>query len=300
MVDHKLITLLALVEAGSYTQAARSLNLTQPAVSHHIRQLEEELGVRIFARRSRALKLTPAGRILLKYARQASALYTGLLQDLEAQRAGVAHVVVGITPSVEETLAPWVMASYCASHPDSRITIFSDSPDSLCLRLRTRELDMAIAEGPVSAEGLVSVHLDTDRLCLVASPEHPLAKAGGATLAGLKKERLILRTPQAEARRLLDDSLARRSDSIGNFHVILETDSLGTIRELVASGLGVAVCSALAARDRLEQGSLLSFQLEEEGCRRSLYLVTRRDRILTELEAELCRFVREGTWERPE
>ena len=294
MVDHKLITLLALVEAGSYTQAARSLNLTQPAVSHHIRQLEEELGVRIFARRSRALKLTPAGRILLKYARQASALYTGLLQDLEAQRAGVAHVVVGITPSVEETLAPWVMASYCASHPDSRITIFSDSPDSLCLRLRTRELDMAIAEGPVSAEGLVSVHLDTDRLCLVASPEHPLAKAGGATLAGLKKERLILRTPQAEARRLLDDSLARRSDSIGNFHVILETDSLGTIRELVASGLGVSILPLSACREALRSGVLTEVPIRDFHLAREICILHTPDFSRPELLEELRRIYLAG------
>ena len=294
MVDHKLITLLALVEAGSYTQAARSLNLTQPAVSHHIRQLEEELGVRIFARRSRALKLTPAGRILLKYARQASALYTGLLQDLEAQRAGVAHVVVGITPSVEETLAPWVMASYCASHPDSRITIFSDSPDSLCLRLRTHELDMAIAEGPVSAEGLVSVHLDTDRLCLVASPEHPLAKAGGATLAGLKKERLILRTPQAEARRLLDDSLARRSDSIGNFHVILETDSLGTIRELVASGLGVSILPLSACREALRSGVLTEVPIRDFHLAREICILHTPDFSCPELLEELRRIYLAG------
>ena len=294
MVDHKLITLLALVEAGSYTQAARSLNLTQPAVSHHIRQLEEELGVRIFARRSRALKLTPSGRILLKYARQASALYTGLLQDLEAQRAGVAHVVVGITPSVEETLAPWVMASYCASHPDSRITIFSDSPDNLCLRLRTRELDMAIAEGPVSAEGLVSVHLDTDRLCLVASPEHPLAKAGGATLAGLKKERLILRTPQAEARRLLDDSLARRSDSIGNFHVILETDSLGTIRELVASGLGVSILPLSACREALRSGALTEVPIRDFHLAREICILHTPDFSRPELLEELRRIYLAG------
>lgn len=294
MVDHKLITLLALVEAGSYTQAARSLNLTQPAVSHHIRQLEEELGVRIFARRSRALKLTPAGRILLKYARQASALYTGLLQDLEAQRAGVAHVVVGITPSVEETLAPWVMASYCASHPDSRITIFSDSPDNLCLRLRTHELDMAIAEGPVSAEGLVSVHLDTDRLCLVASPEHPLAKAGGATLAGLKKERLILRTPQAEARRLLDDSLARRSDSIGNFHVILETDSLGTIRELVASGLGVSILPLSACREALRSGVLTEVPIRDFHLAREICILHAPDFSRPELLEELRRIYLAG------
>ena len=294
MVDHKLITLLALVEAGSYTQAARSLNLTQPAVSHHIRQLEEELGVRIFARRSRALKLTPAGRILLKYARQASALYTGLLQDLEAQRAGVAHVVVGITPSVEETLAPWVMASYCASHPDSRITIFSDSPDSLCLRLRTHELDMAIAEGPVSAEGLVSVHLDTDRLCLVASPEHPLAKAGGATLAGLKKERLILRTPQAEARRLLDDSLALRSDSIGNFHVILETDSLGTIRELVASGLGVSILPLSACREALRSGVLTEVPIRDFHLAREICILHTPDFSRPELLEELRRIYLAG------
>ena len=128
----------------------------------------------------------------------------------------------------------------------------------------------------------------------MASPEHPLAKAGGATLAGLKKERLILRTPQAEARRLLDDSLARRSDSIGNFHVILETDSLGTIRELVASGLGVSILPLSACREALRSGVLTEVPIRDFHLAREICILHTPDFSRPELLEELRRIYLAG------
>ena len=79
MIDTRLHTLLTLMEAGSYTKAARVLSLTQPAVSHHIRQLEQEYGAPVFYRSTKQLKLTPEGGILVKYARrmQASSYFRG-------------------------------------------------------------------------------------------------------------------------------------------------------------------------------------------------------------------------------
>lgn len=74
MIDTRLHTLLTLMEAGSYTKAARVLSLTQPAVSHHIRQLEQEYGAPVFYRSTKQLKLTPEGGILVKYARRMQAL----------------------------------------------------------------------------------------------------------------------------------------------------------------------------------------------------------------------------------
>jgi DNA-binding transcriptional LysR family regulator len=289
MVDHKLVTLLALVETGSYTKAARSLNLTQPAVSHHIRQLEEELNIQLFYRQSKTLELTPAGKILLKYAKRATVLYSNLLQSLEDQQAGISHFVVGITPTMEETLVPRVMAVYCASHPDSRITIFSDSIDNLYLRLKSHELDVAVAEGAMPGSGFTSVLLDTDYLCLIVGPSHPFARRGSVTLEELKGENLILRTRQAGTRKLFDNYLTSISDSIRNFHVILEMDNLNTIRELVSSGLGVSVISHSACRDAIQAGTLAEVPIQDFRLVREVNMVHNQDFSHPELLEELRR-----------
>ena len=294
MVDHKLTTLLALVEAGSFTKAARDLNLTQPAVSHHIRQLEEELGIRIFYRQSRGLELTPAGKLLVKYANRATILYANLLQSLEDQQAGITHFVVGITPTVEETLVPRVMAVYCASHPDSRITIFSDSIENLSLRLKNHELDLAVADGAMPGSGLASVLLDTDYLSLIVGPEHPFARRDCVTLEELRRENLILRTRQAGTRKLFENYLTSISDSIRNFRVILEVDNLNTIRELVSSGLGVSVISHSACREAVRSGALAEVPIRDFRLVREVNMVHHRDFSHPELLEELRRIYLES------
>ena len=99
MIDAKLTTLLTLIEAQSYTKAAQMLSLTQPAVSQHIRGLEQEYGIKIFLKGTKGMVLTPEGKILEKYARREKALYSNLLNDFEAYRNGVNRFVIGITPS---------------------------------------------------------------------------------------------------------------------------------------------------------------------------------------------------------
>lgn len=86
MIDSKLITLLMVNELHSFTQAAKKLSLTQPAVSQHVRQLEKELGVTIFARGEGNLKLTREGEIVIKYAKRIDSLYQNLEQSLKEEK----------------------------------------------------------------------------------------------------------------------------------------------------------------------------------------------------------------------
>lgn len=82
MFDAKIETLLEVISAGSYTRAAQRLSLTQPAVSHHMRQLEQEFGIHIFYKDKKELRLTPEGEILVKYARRALAVYRNARQAI--------------------------------------------------------------------------------------------------------------------------------------------------------------------------------------------------------------------------
>ena len=154
MIDTRLHTLLTLMEAGSYTKAARVLSLTQPAVSHHIRQLEQEYGAPVFYRSTKQLKLTPEGGILVKYARRMQALENNVIQSLEDYRNGLSRFTVGITPTAEENLVPRVMATYCNLHPDTSITIVTDTIKNIYNMLKSYEVDIGIVEGSIPDENL--------------------------------------------------------------------------------------------------------------------------------------------------
>lgn len=106
MFDAKIETLLEVISAGSYTRAAQRLSLTQPAVSHHMRQLEQEFGIHIFYKDKKELRLTPEGEILVKYARRALAVYRNARQAIEDSRICMSHIGVGITHTVGESCVP--------------------------------------------------------------------------------------------------------------------------------------------------------------------------------------------------
>ena len=99
-------------ELGSYTRAAQALSLTQPAVSHHIRMLEEEYGIQIFVKGSRELRPTADGALLLKYAHRAAAIAERARQALKDSLERIERLTIGITPTASDLLAPQVLAAY--------------------------------------------------------------------------------------------------------------------------------------------------------------------------------------------
>ena len=167
MFDAKIETLLEVISAGSYTRAAQRLSLTQPAVSHHMRQLEQEFGIHIFYKDKKELRLTPEGEILVKYARRALAVYRNARQAIEDSRICMSHIGVGITHTVGESCVPQVLAEYCNQTPGVHINIVTDTIKNLYDMMRSYELDVAIVDGQFPASGYTEVLLDTDYLCLV-------------------------------------------------------------------------------------------------------------------------------------
>lgn len=132
MIDTKLKTLLCVVKEGSYTKAADALALSQPAVSYHLRQLEEELNIRIFYRNQKKLTLTPEGEVLIKYARRLEAISDSACRALNDVKQQLRHFTVGITPSCGEALIGRVFSSYCSAHPHTNISIVTDTMEQLC------------------------------------------------------------------------------------------------------------------------------------------------------------------------
>ena len=291
MIDAKLTTLLTLIEAQSYTKAAQMLSLTQPAVSQHIRGLEQEYGIKIFLKGTKGMVLTPEGKILEKYARE-KALYSNLLNDFEAYRNGVNRFVIGITPSAEENIVPRVIATYCNQYPDTKITILTDTIRNITNKLKAYEVDIAIVEGHIPDKGLTSILLDTDYLCLIVSPDHPFADRKDVSLEEVKKERLIVRPRGAGTRHMFETYLEGCGESLQNFHVILEIDSVSTIKDLVQSNLGVSVIAHSTCISEERSGRLKVIPIVNFQTFREINLVCREDFSQKQLLDELCNIYR--------
>ena len=146
MIDAKIRTLLAVAGSGSYTRAAEQLCLTQPAVSHHIHQLEEEYGIKIFFRDKKALHVTDEGAVLIKYARRAAGISNMARQAIEDIQRQVTHLNIGMTQTVGENTMPQVIGLYCEEHPHVRINICTDTINNIYTMIKSYELDIGIVK----------------------------------------------------------------------------------------------------------------------------------------------------------
>ena len=111
MLDFRMETFLTVCDTMNFTRAAEILSLTQPAVSHHVRMLEEEYGIQIFVKGSRKLKPTADGALLLKYAHRAAAISERARQALRDSLVRIERLTIGITPTASDLLAPQVLAA---------------------------------------------------------------------------------------------------------------------------------------------------------------------------------------------
>ena len=277
MLDPKLDTLLLVAEKRNFTRAAQALSLTQPAVSHHISQLEQELGVRLFVRGNGDLMLTPEGETVLRYVRRMKALEKKMAEELQEAGRRLTRLRIGITHTAESSIVAEVLARYTNENPGISITIVADNINNLYDMLENFELDLAVVEGRSTRPELSALMLDTDYLVCVLANTHPLSRSSMITLDEIRQEKLILRLPNSETRVRFESALAAIGESIADFQVILEVDNVATIKDLIRKNLGISILARSACMDELRKGKLTALPIENLSMTRETNLVYHRD-----------------------
>ncbi|HOA80577.1 MAG TPA: LysR family transcriptional regulator [Acetivibrio sp.] len=277
MIDIRLYTLLEVVKFNSYTRAAEHLSLTQPAVTQHIKQLEKELGIKIFYRVGKEIKPTNEGNVVIQYARRNIALYERMKQSILDIQRQVRRLTVGITHTAESNAVAEVLGRYCSKNPGTTITIISDSINNLYSMLKNYEIDLAVVEGKIQDNSINSLLLDTDSLMLVVSNNNPLAKKSMVTLNKLKKQPLILRRPSSGTRNLFVAHLESKNMSLDDFNVILEVDNIATIKDLIRRDIGVSILARSACLDELKKGKITVLPIENLSMIREINILYHND-----------------------
>lgn len=277
MLDVKVQTLLAIVEHQNFTHAAQALSMTQPAVSHHIKQLEREVGAPLFVRSKAGLVLTSQGEIVVQYARRLTALHGKMLRELQNAGKHITTLRIGITHTAESNLTTTVLAKCGREHSGLSITIVTDTIKNLYEMLENYEIDLAIVESPINLPQFSSMMLDTDYLVCVMCNDNPLARRAVVTLADLKKQQMILRLPTSATRTLFESALESSNDSIENIDVILEVDNIATIKDLIRKDLGVSILPRSACLDELRKKKLTALPVENLSMVRETRIVYNKD-----------------------
>ncbi len=294
MLNSKLETLLTVYELKSFTRAAEQLSMTQPAVSLQVKQLEQELNVKIFNRSRGKLSLTSEGEIVLKYAKRIKMLYKNMEQRIEDERRHVTRLTVGITHTAESNLVAEVLAKYCSDNEGVSIKIISDTIKNLYEKLKTYEIDLAIVEGNLIDPDFNLLLLDTDCLVLVVSNNNSLAAKSMVTINELKREKMILRLPNSGTRNLFISHLESQNMSIDEFNVILEVDNIATIKDLIRRDFGVSILAKSVCLDELRKGKITVLPVENLSMVREINIVYHRDFEHTDMLQDITRLYNES------
>ncbi len=277
MIDPRIETLISVCETKNYTKSAMLLNLTQPAISQHIKSIETELGIKIFNRSEKTIQLTQEGAIVLKYAKRIKTLYSSIITAIEDEKRNVKSLAVGVTPTAENNIISEVLAKYAAEKGNIHIKIISDTIKNLYDKLKTYEIDIAILEGSIVDSNFNSILLDTDYLVLAVSNDNPLSKKSIVTLAELKKQNLILRLPGSGTRTLFESHLKSHNESIQSFHVTLEVDNITTIKDLVEHNFGVSILAKSVCENEIKKGKFKILPVENLSMIREISLFYHKD-----------------------
>ena len=298
-MSDRIDSFITAAEKKNFTQTAKAMCLTQPAVTHQIQQLEEEMGAKLFDRSGKHISLTPEGRIALKYARRIKALEERMKQDILNNRLHKTELKAGITHTSESNDVAEVLARYSSESAAMNITILTEPIQKLYSMLDTYELDMAIVEEKPQNAKFTSILLDTDCLVCIVSADSRLAHRKRLNIQDLKKEKLILRLPGSETRSLLESHLLSIHESLSNFRVILEVDNIATIKNCVRKNLGISILARSACMSEIRKGKLVALPIENLNMTRETYLVYHKDFDSPEIIDGFVDLYRKATMRKP-
>ena len=283
-----------LARTGSFTATAHELHLTQSAISHAIRALEEDLGCRLLDRMGKSVVLTQAGEQLLVHVER-------ILQEMAAARSGLSHLGkwgssrlrIGASTTACQYVLPSVLREFKESFPHCAISIQpGDTPDSI-EALRAHQIDLAVNLEPHKNEPLEFRPLFVDDLQFVVSPLHPWAKSGKVNREEIGRQHYILYGKTSYTFRMIDEYF--RADKIV-LHSPLELGNMEAIKELVKLGLGISILAPWTAANELRECSLVALPLGRRKLRRCwgvLHWRGRRLNLAEETFVGLCASVTE-------
>jgi LysR family hydrogen peroxide-inducible transcriptional activator len=242
---HQLKYFCAVARTGSFTRGAEEEGVTQPTLSQQIRKLEHSLGVALFERRGRNVRLTQPGERLLPMAQEVLRHVVDARQALECLRGDIRGPLrVGCIPTVMPYLLAPRAAEFQSRYPDVELHLLEDTTARLAQQLQAGEVDVAIVGLPVPHRDLVCSELFREPLMLAVPMTHRLARAATVAPSELRRDRLLI---LREGHCFRGEALAACRRTPPRLGVFFETDQFASIFSLVAGGFGVSIVPEMAS-----------------------------------------------------
>lgn len=266
---HLLRLFAAVARHRSFSDAAEALHISQPAVSKGVRELENQLGNPLLERGSGGVGLTEAGRILLTHAQALFSIERTAEEALDAlQGLHRGTLRVGASTTVATYFLPPLLGAFAKAYPKVDLRLTSANTSAIADLLTDRELDVALAEGPIDQEGIIVRPWRRDELVFVAAPDHRLAKKQRPLqIVEIAEETIVLREHGSGTRTIAFEALTAAG---GPAWRTLEVSGNEAIAQIVAAGLGIGILSLAAVAGSISLGRLKRLKVKDLTIQRML------------------------------
>ena len=287
----QLEAFVAVVDYGSFSEAARKLYLTQPTISAHVRSLEEELHTKLILRTTKKTTITTRGYQLYDSAVRMLEIRNNLLENFTGVQKHMIDLAASTIPS--SYLLPEILAAFGKTHPDIYFhSIQADSAESIN-RVLDGTVDLALVGPNTRDETCVFLPFCQDEL-VIATPitNHYLGLQNkSVTFEDFIKDPIIIREKGSGTKKEMDLFLEQIGVTPSDLNVIARMNDLEGIKKSIVNGLGISILSARSAIDLQKTKQILLFPLEESAHKRTFYIVYSKNRILKPHVRQFIQFV---------
>ncbi|MBW9155366.1 LysR family transcriptional regulator [Clostridium sp. FP2] len=256
MLDIRLVTFITLASTKSFTKSAALLNITQPAVSQHIKFLEESYEVRLIVKQGKGFNLTQEGLILLKYAEQIDVLYRRLEMNLKNKSASIKTYNIGASMTIGGYVLPYLLGEHKKLYENIDILLQVNNTEEILKKLVNGKIDFAMIEGLFDKNKFKYKKFKEDELVLAVSKDHAFAKAKEVDIEDVINGNLILREKGSGTRDILENSLIKLGYELNDLKGYMEIGSISAIKSLVELNLGYTIISRESIRKELKIGTI--------------------------------------------
>lgn len=272
MIVDTLKVFVTVVEQSNFSRAAEILNLSQPGVSLHIRNLENEFGVKLLHRSSKQVKTTEAGHILYARAKQILSQYEAASEEISLLRNEVTgSLKIGASFTIGEYILPRLLSQFVNQYPQVDVHVNIANTEEIAHGIHTHELDIGLVEGETEyPEIQLNPPFMEDEMVLITPSSHPLTSLRNINSRMLHDLVWVFRESGSGTRAFSDQFIENLGLRVKRSFVF---NSSQGVKEAVIAGLGVAMLSRLVIHKELESGNLQSIQINEQRLSRNFYVL---------------------------
>jgi len=267
---HLLRLFATVARTGSFSRAADTLHISQPAISKGVRDFELQVGCRLLDRTPKGVRPTREGRALARHAEALFAVERAAEDELLSLRSlDSGSLRIGASTTIATYMISEYLGTFHRSYPGIDLHLVIANTRDIADLLLAHDIEIALVEGPVEGEEVESRPWRTDVMSLIVDPQHRFADVeSGIDGAALSDEILIVREPGSGTREVVAQALAARGIEPKQ---TLEIGSTEAIKQAVAAGLGVAIVSSATISDQIKLGRLKVVPMRDIAIERTLW-----------------------------